>query len=66
MSASTSTIEFSAIEPANTVMFHDAKGQLIGTFDFSQSPATFTGDVDASAKLFVELVIATFNKAVPQ
>lgn len=47
--------------PNNTVRFHTADGTVVGTFDFNQVPATFTGDVDASAKIFVEAVINIFN-----
>lgn len=39
-----------------------ASGKEIGCFDFGQSPATFTGDVDASAQMFVDAVIRMWPK----
>ena len=42
--------------PDYTVRFFAGKKE-IGCFDFGKSPARFTGDVDESAKLFVEAVI---------
>lgn len=40
----------------HTVRFF-AEGKEIGCFDFGKHPATFTGDADASAKLFVNAII---------
>tara|TARA_R110000803_G_scaffold59101_9_gene117498 strand:+ start:1918 stop:2157 length:240 start_codon:yes stop_codon:yes gene_type:complete len=48
--------------PPFTIGFHHGEDQ-IGMFDFSQSPATFKGDVDGSARLFVESVINQFGIA---
>ena len=50
-------------QPSYTVSFH-RDGKHIGTFDFNQSPATFTGDVDDSAQIFVQAVIDQFNRTV--
>ena len=50
-------------QPSYTVSFH-RDGKHIGTFDFNQSPATFTGDADDSAKIFVQAVIDQFNLSV--
>tara|TARA_R110000772_G_scaffold246261_1_gene359922 strand:+ start:317 stop:532 length:216 start_codon:yes stop_codon:yes gene_type:complete len=50
--------------PPFTVGFHNDEDQ-IGMFDFSKSPATFKGDVDESARLFVEAVINQFGIATP-
>lgn len=47
-------------KPYYTVRFY-ANGKEIGCFDFSKSPATFTGDIDESAKLFVDQVIRTWS-----
>ena len=51
--------------PNRTVQF-STKDAVVGTFDFNQVPATFTGDVDASAKLFVEAVLNIFNNWNPK
>lgn len=37
--------------------FHGPDGDIIGKFDFNKTPATFTGDVDESARLFVDAVL---------
>ena len=47
-------------QPSYTVSFH-RDGKHIGTFDFNQSPVTFTGDADASAKVFIDWVIQYFS-----
>ena len=43
-------------KPDFTVRFH-CDGREVGCFDFGQAPATFEGDVDESARLFVEAVL---------
>lgn len=39
--------------------FINADGKEVGCFNFSKSPATFSGDVDESAKIFWDWIIAT-------
>jgi hypothetical protein len=51
--------------PPFTIRFHNGEDE-IGMFDFSQSPATFRGDVDESARLFVEAVITQFGWFPPK
>tara|TARA_R110000796_G_scaffold167313_3_gene284201 strand:+ start:5486 stop:5701 length:216 start_codon:yes stop_codon:yes gene_type:complete len=51
--------------PPYAIGFHRGE-DLIGMFDFSQSPATFKGDVDESARLFVEAVINQFGWFPPK
>jgi len=46
--------------PNYSVTFHNG-GVQVGAFDFNVTPSTFTGDVDESAKLFVEAVIKMFD-----
>ena len=46
---------------ASTVTFQGTNGEKVGTFDFSKAPCTFTGDVDASAKLFVDAVLLIWD-----
>lgn len=36
------------------------EGKEVGCFDFGKHPITFNGDVDASAKIFVDNVIKMF------
>lgn len=48
-------------KPDYTVRFF-LHGEEVGCFDFGKSPATFTGDVDASAKLFVDTVLGIFEQ----
>lgn len=43
-------------EPDFTFRF-TLHGKEIGRFDFGASPPTFTGDVDASARMFVDAVL---------
>ena len=45
----------------NRVSFHNGD-KLIGYFDFDARPATFSGDVDESAKLFVDAVLKIFDE----
>jgi len=45
------------IKHDRTVRFFGADGKEIGCFDFGKSPATFTGDVDGSAKMFVDAIL---------
>lgn len=49
-------VKLAEFTPNYTVQFFAGKKE-IGCFDFGKSPATFTGDVDESAKLFVEAVM---------
>ena len=51
-------------EPEHTVRFFSKDGEEIGEFDFSKSPATFKGNVDESAKLFVDGVLRMWGKLV--
>ena len=46
-------------EQEHTIKFLK-NGVEVGCFDFGKSPPTFTGDADASAKLFVEQVLRWF------
>jgi hypothetical protein len=46
---------------SHIVTFFNKEGGTIGVFDFETSPATFTGDVDESAQLFVNAVISAFE-----
>ena len=39
-----------------TVSFNIGEDQ-VGVFDFGASPMTFTGDVDSSAKIFVDTIL---------
>lgn len=42
--------------PNTTLTFYGEDGKPVGTFDFSKTPITFTGDADAAAQLFVAYV----------
>lgn len=42
--------------PPTSMKFCNANNEVIGVLDFSESPITFVGDVDASAKLFFDSV----------
>lgn len=44
-----------ALSPTYTLVF-SRDGKEVGRLDFNQSPATFTGDADESAKVFFETV----------
>lgn len=50
-------------EPNYTMSFH-FDGEIIGTFDFNQTPVTFTGDADLSAKVFINWVVEYFDRHV--
>ena len=54
------SITFSDHKPDNTVRFY-LNGKEVACFDFGASPITFVGDVDASAKMFVDAVIYQFG-----
>jgi len=40
----------------HNITFHDKDGNTIGEFSFDKLPCTFKGDVDESAKVFVDVV----------
>lgn len=44
-------------QPQNRIAFYGDGDKLVGEFDFSRSPVTFTGDADASARVFIDAVI---------
>ena len=48
---------FQAFKPPNRLSFRSDDNRIVGEFDFSKSPVTFTGDADASARVFIDAVI---------
>jgi hypothetical protein len=40
----------------HNITFHNKDGKVIGEFNFDKLPCTFKGDVDESAKVFVDVV----------
>ena len=44
------------------ITFYSLDGKKVGEFNFDQSPATFVGDVDASAQIFVDMVIKLWGE----
>lgn len=44
------------LTPSYTIKFFNDSGE-VGCFDFNKSPVTFTGDADAAAKVFIDLVV---------
>ena len=48
----------------NSVSFHLPDGTIVGTFDFNQRPCTFIGDVDESARIFVDAICKIFNNQI--
>ena len=55
-------IDFSYDKDANTsIKFYGDGGELIGEFKFSDSQATFVGNADESAQLFVDLVLKKYG-----
>jgi len=40
----------------HNITFHDKDGNTIGEFNFDKLPCTFKGNVDESAKMFVDVV----------
>ena len=47
---------FTFAKPKHTLSFWTHAGEKVGEFDFDQAPATFDGNVDESARIFVEAV----------
>jgi hypothetical protein len=55
------TFQGSITPPSHTITFWNHANKKVGTFNFSNSPATFEGDVDESAKSFTEAVLKHFE-----
>jgi hypothetical protein len=58
-------IRLADMTPDYTVRFYKGK-ECAGTFDFGATPPTFTGDIDASARVFVDAVLQIFANQFPQ
>ena len=57
-----STLNF---KPSCTITFHRGNTQ-VGMLDFNGPEMTFSGDMDESAKLFLELVATSFKARLEQ
>ena len=56
-SSNTNSLNFSSIfKPDYSIKFM-RETKEVGIFDFNNSPATFVGDVDESAKIFCETIL---------
>ena len=53
------------IKPNYSIIFHRGNEQ-IGVLDFNGPEMTFSGDMDESAKLFLELVATSFKTRLEQ
>jgi len=53
------------IKPNYSIIFHRGNEQ-IGVLDFNGPKMTFSGDMDESAKLFLELVATSFKTRLEQ
>ncbi len=49
----------SDVKPSYTFSFHNGD-KTVGTLDFNGPELRFTGDTDASAKIFVDMIADTF------
>ena len=52
-------------KPNCSITFHSAN-RKVGTLDFNGPEMTFSGDMDESAKLFLELVATSFKARLEQ
>ena len=61
----TGKLSIGNINPNYNITFHK-DGENVGVLDFNGPEMTFTGDVDESAKLFFDLIAASFKGRIEQ
>jgi hypothetical protein len=56
----------SLFEPNHIVTFFNKEHKEVGKFDFNEDKLKFEGDVEESAKLFIDYLLNVFNERIEE
>jgi hypothetical protein len=64
--SNTTNVSFAFPKPSHNLIFHNPKGEMIGTMDFNGSAMIFEGNAEESSLVFIDWISKAFAQRLKE